>query len=252
MQPVPTDESRVSPNNQYAVSKCSQELYALTLGKRFGIPTVAVRYSITQGPRQSFYNAYTGILRSSPLLRLLNNLPPVIYEDGRQLRDYVYVGDVTQANLLVMESREVDYEVFNVGGAKPITVLEYAQIIQKAAGKDIAPGISGEFRIGESRHVISDITKLRNLGWEPRTPIAQIAQRYVECVKTQPEVSDYYASARKVMKQAGVIKSECKKASRFVPKFESPYLAFNFVFLSSTRPSQHNIMKGAENPTISP
>jgi len=115
MNLVPTDESRVNPHNQYAVSKYAQELYALTLGRRHGIPTVALRYSITQGPRQSIHNAYSGVLRSS-VIRLLNNLPPVIYEDGQQLRDYVFVGDVAQANLLALEKDTASFEVFNVGG----------------------------------------------------------------------------------------------------------------------------------------
>lgn len=206
MKPLPVDESRVGPHNQYAVSKYCQELYALALGKRYDIPTVALRYSITQGQRQSFYNAYSGILRSFTI-RLLNNLPPVIYEDGRQLRDYVYVGDVARANLLVMENEAADYQVFNVGGDRPITVLEYARIIRKLTGKGVEPEIGGEFRFGDSRHVISDISKLGELGWKPGTSIEQIARGYIEWVEGQPAVSDYYADARKVMRQAGVIRS---------------------------------------------
>jgi len=206
MQPVPCDESTVNPHNQYAVSKYSQELYALTLGKKFGIPTVALRYSITQGPRQSFYNAYSGILRSFTI-RLLNDLPPVIYEDGKQLRDYIYVNDVAQANLLAMENETIDYQVFNVGGDEAITVLEYTRIIQKLTRKDIEPEIRGEFRFGDSRHVISDISRLKNLGWEPKTSISQTAQDYIGWVRTQPAVPDYYADAHEVMKQTGVIKS---------------------------------------------
>jgi len=205
MQPLPTDESRVSPHNQYAVSKYCQELYALTLGKRYDIPTVALRYSITQGPRQSFHNAYSGILRSFTI-RLLNNLPPVIYEDGRQLRDYVYVGDVAQANLLAMESEAVDYQVFNVGGDKSTTVLQYARILSKLTGKDIEPEIPGEFRLGDGRHVISDISKLKNLGLEPKTPVERIAQEYIAWVEAQPAVADYYAAAYEAMRQSGVIR----------------------------------------------
>ena len=121
VKPLSCDESQVNPHNQYAVSKYCQELYALTLGKRHDIPTIALRYSITQGPRQSFYNAYSGVLRSFTV-RLLNNLSPVIYEDGEQLRDYVYVGDVARANLLVMENKAADYQVFNIGGGSRITV----------------------------------------------------------------------------------------------------------------------------------
>jgi len=205
MQPVLTDEARVNPANQYAISKYSQELYALILGKRYGIPTVAMRYSITQGPRQSFYNAYSGILRIFSM-RLLNNQPPVIYEDGGQLRDYGYVGDVARANLLVMEKDEANYQVFNVGGGKPTTVLEYAHLLATIMGKDIEPQIPGEFRFGDTRHIISDISKIRALGWEPTVPLEQIAREYVAWLKAQPDVGNYYTEAERVMKQVGAIR----------------------------------------------
>ena len=206
MLPVPSDESSIAPHNPYAVSKYSQELYALTLGRRYGIPTVALRYSITQGPRQSFYNAYSGILRSFTI-RLLNHRPPVIYEDGTQLRDYVYVGDVTQANLLVLESNYADCQVFNVGGGNVTSVLEYARLLAEVTGKQIEPEIPGEFRAGDTRHIISDVSKLRGFGWEAETPLRDIAREYVAWAEAQPEVRDHYARASRVMKETGVIRA---------------------------------------------
>jgi dTDP-L-rhamnose 4-epimerase len=205
IKPLPTDESRVNPHNQYAISKYSQELYALTLGKRFGIPTVVLRYSITQGPRQSFYNAYSGILRIFTT-RLLNGLQPVIYEDGQQLRDYVHVRDVAEANLLVLES-SANFEVFNVGGSKATTVLEYAKLLISLLREDIKPQSRGEFRFGDTRHIVSDISKLKGLDWQPKTPLEQIITDYLEWVQKQAEVSDYYAEAEKVMRQQGIIRS---------------------------------------------
>jgi len=206
MQPLPTDESRVSPHNQYAVSKYCQELYALTLGKRFGIPTVVLRYSITQGRRQSFYNAYSGILRIFAT-RLLHNLPPIIYEDGKQLRDYVYVGDVVIANILAMESESANYEIYNIGGNEILSASEYAKLVSRVMGKDVTPQVSGELRFGDVRHIISDISKIKKLGWQPRTSIEQIVREYIDWAREQPEVSDYYAEAEKVMKQEGVLKT---------------------------------------------
>lgn len=206
MQPLPTDESRTSPHNQYAVSKHSQELYALTLGKRFDIPTVVLRYSITQGPRQSFYNAYSGILRIFAS-RLLHNLPPIIYEDGEQLRDYVYVGDVAAANILAMESNAVNYEVYNVGGGEVLSVLQYGKLLSNVMGKGVTSEIPGEFRFGDVRHIISDVSKIKKLGWQPRTSIEQAATEFIDWARKQPEISDYYAAAEKVMKQEGVLKT---------------------------------------------
>ncbi|MCL0092273.1 SDR family NAD(P)-dependent oxidoreductase [Dehalococcoidia bacterium] len=205
MSPAMTDESIVNPHNQYAVSKYSQELYALTLGKRHNIPTVILRYGITQGPRQSFYNAYSGILRSFTV-RLLNNLPPVIYEDGQQRRDYVHVRDVAEANLLVLQNAFANFQVFNVGGSKVITVVEYARLLIALLGKDIEPQCGGKFRFGDTRHLISDISKVKGFGWQPKISLEQIIMEYIEWAQEQAEVSDYYAEAEKVMRQQGVIR----------------------------------------------
>lgn len=204
-----TDESRVNPHNQYAVSKYAQELYALVLGRRFGIPTVAMRYSITQGPRQSFYNAYSGILRIFST-RLLNNLPLVIYEDGRQMRDYVHVRDVAKANVLVLENEKADFEAYNVGGSSSLTVREYAERIITAFGKDTGTRIDNEFRFGDTRHIVSDIAKLQGLGWNPDIGIDEVIGDYLEWVKEQPGVAEYYTKAEEVMKRQGVIREAGK------------------------------------------
>src|SRR5262249_21570018 len=100
LQPTPTNEDVLDPRTMYAQSKRAQETIGLELGKTYQIPTVALRYAITQGPRQSIYHAYSGVC-SIFSTRIVNNLPPIIYEDGHQLRDYVYVGDVADANLFV-------------------------------------------------------------------------------------------------------------------------------------------------------
>jgi dTDP-L-rhamnose 4-epimerase len=200
-----TDEAVVNPHNQYAISKYSQEMYSLVLGRRYDIPTAAMRYSITQGPRQSFYNAYSGILRIFST-RLLNNMAPVVYEDGRQLRDYVHVHDVAAANVLALESDEAAYEAYNVGGNNVLTVLEYADLLIKHTGKDTGVRIDNQFRFGDTRHIVSDISKLRKLGWNPDITIDKIIEDYLNWVKEYPGASEYYTQAEEVMKQRGVIR----------------------------------------------
>jgi dTDP-L-rhamnose 4-epimerase len=207
MDPLPTGESRVNPNNQYGVSKYAQELYALTLGRRHDIPTVALRYSITQGPRQSIHNAYSGVLRSS-VIRLLNNLPPIIYEDGYQLRDYVYVGDVAKANLLALEREAANFEVFNVGGGKSLTVLEYVGMLLELYDKDIEPEISGEYRFGDTRHIFSDTSQIETcLGWRPVISLEEAARQYIDWAQSQPEIKDFYSEAAMTMKSMGVLRA---------------------------------------------
>lgn len=205
IKPLLSDESMVNPHNQYAMSKYTQEMIGLNLGRRYGIPTVCLRYSITQGARQSFHNAYSGILRIFTM-RLLNDKPPIVYEDGQQLRDYVYVGDVARANLLVLRYNRADYQVFNVGGTKATSVSEYAHILAEILGKDIEPLIPGEFRLGDTRHIVSDISKLQTLGWEPVTPLKQIVEEYVAWAQEQPEPEDYYEAAERQMRARGAIR----------------------------------------------
>jgi len=206
IKPLKIDETRVNPHTAYGISKYASEMAAYNLGRKYEIPAVNLRYSIVQGPRNSFYNAYSGICRIFTL-RLLRDLAPVVYEDGRQLRDYVYIGDVARANLLVMEKDEANYQTFNVGGRKATTVLEFAKILADKCGKNIEPGIPGEFRFGDTRHTVSDSSKLQSLGWEPATPLERIVEEYVEWVKTQPEIKDYHSEAEKIMKRMGIVQT---------------------------------------------
>jgi dTDP-L-rhamnose 4-epimerase len=204
--PVPAEEESVQPHNSYAISKYSQEMIALTLGRRHGIPSVCMRYSITQGPRQSFTNAYSGILRIFTL-RLLHDRAPVAYEDGGQLRDYVSVDDVVAANLLVLERPEADYQSFNVGGGHAMTVREYGELLARKLGKELPVEVPGEFRFGDTRHIISDIRRLCALGWEPRVSVSEIADRYIDWARHHPAARDHSVEAERVMKAAGALRA---------------------------------------------
>ncbi len=206
MQPHVTDEARVMPHNQYAMSKYTQEMLALNFGKRYNIPSAAMRFSITQGPRQSFRNAYSGVLRIFTT-RLLFNRAPICYEDGGQLRDYVSVHDVARANVLVLEDARANYQSFNVGGGGATTVAEYARLIARRLDKDLAPEIPGQFRFGDTRHIISDISKLRALGWEPRVSLDAIVDEYIAWAREQPDVRDYYADAEREMLARGTLRT---------------------------------------------
>jgi dTDP-L-rhamnose 4-epimerase len=199
-------EEYANPYNQYAISKYAQELVAIRLGKLHGIPTTALRYSITQGPRQSLYNQYSGICRIFSL-RLLHNLPPIIYEDGQQKRDYVHISDVVNANMLVLEKDEANYEVFNVGSGKATTVIEYAEKLSSKLGKGIKPEILGEYRLGDNRHSVSGIEKVRSLGWRPRKSLDDIFDDYINWLRSMGDLSDYFSEAEKAMRASGVIRS---------------------------------------------
>jgi dTDP-L-rhamnose 4-epimerase len=206
MQWIPTDEAHVKPHNQYAMSKYTQEMVALNFGERYAIPTTCLRYSIVQGKRQSFRNAYSGILRNFTQ-RLLAGNPPVCYEDGLQVRDYVYVGDVARANLLALQDARTNFHVYNVGGERSVTVLEYAELLARKINSNIAPQIPGLYRFGDTRHIVSDVSKLKALDWTPTKKVDEIADEYIAWAQEQPGLRDYYAAAEAGMLARGTLRA---------------------------------------------
>jgi dTDP-L-rhamnose 4-epimerase len=205
LQWQPSDESVIRPCNQYALSKHSQEQIAIQLGRRYDIPSAVMRYSIVQGPRQSFYNAYSGAMRIFAL-SLYFEKPPNIYEDGRQVRDFVNIQDVVDANLLVLEHPRADYAVFNVGGGVPWTVRRFYDAMQKQVGKQIEPLMKGDYRYGDTRHIFSDTRKLTSLGWTPRRTVSDSIAAYWDFLSAQKEKDDILAYAEKHMRRLNVIR----------------------------------------------
>jgi dTDP-L-rhamnose 4-epimerase len=205
LKPQPTDESTINPQNQYALSKYSQEMIGFNLGRRYSIPTVAMRYSIVQGPRQSFYNAYSGACRIFCLSYFFDK-PPVIYEDGDQIRDFVNINDVVDANLLVLEKDEADYQVFNVGGGTAYTVREFAGIVKNVFEKELDPRIPGEYRFGDTRHIVSDIQRLKGLGWAPVHSPEKSVRDYAAWLKGQVDIDDVLEYAERKMKEMNVVR----------------------------------------------
>ncbi|MEK6967022.1 MAG: GDP-mannose 4,6-dehydratase, partial [Nanoarchaeota archaeon] len=145
-----------------------QEDMALMIGRTYGIPTVALRYFNVYGPRQSLSNPYTGVAAIF-MSRLKNNNKPVIYEDGMQTRDFVSVHDIVQANMLAMESEAANYNVFNVGTGIPRTIKSIAEDLSRLLGKKISPDITNKYRKGDVRYCYSDISKIKKLGFKPKT-----------------------------------------------------------------------------------
>lgn len=205
LDPQWTDEAVVNPHNSYAISKYTQELVALNLGRRHNIPTACVRYSIVQGARQSFRNAYSGVLRIFTQ-RILHGRPPICYEDGQQLRDYVSVHDVVRANLLVLNNESVDYQVINVGGDRRVSVLEYARLVAKEIGVSIEPQVTGVYRFGDARHSFSDVSRLKGLGWAVEVPLESIVKEYVDWAQAQAGFRDYSSEAEVRMETLGTIR----------------------------------------------
>ncbi len=173
LAPIATDEAKpLQCTSVYALSKKDQEEICLLFGRIYGLPVVALRYFNIYGPRQALSNPYTGVAAIFAS-RLLNGKPPLIFEDGLQMRDFVDVRDVVAANLLALERSEADGEAINVGSGAPISVREVAATLARALGRDIPPEITGKYRAGDIRHCFAEIAKAHQLlGYEPQHKFA--------------------------------------------------------------------------------
>jgi dTDP-L-rhamnose 4-epimerase len=200
-----TPERISNPQNAYGMSKLGEEMVAINLGRRYGIPTVALRYSIVQGPRQSVYNAYSGACRIFCLSYLLGQAP-ILYEDGESIRDYVNIDDVVDANVLVLTDDRTAGRVFNIGGGKEVTTREFADIVMRQYGSAEPAAVTGEYRFGDTRHILSDISALRVLGWEPRRTPADSVAAYAEWLKGMDGLDGVLAEANARMRALGVVR----------------------------------------------
>ncbi len=175
LTPLPTPETK-PPNlsSVYALSKYDQERLCLMTGRAYNLPTVALRFFNVYGTRQALSNPYTGVLAIFAS-RLLNGNPPLIFEDGRQRRDFVHVSDIARACRLALTVPEAVDQVLNIGSGRQYTVLEIAQAMAEAVGREgTEPEVTGNYRVGDIRHCFADITLARRvLGYEPAMPFEQ-------------------------------------------------------------------------------
>ena len=198
------EEAPTGGETVYAITKADQERLVLTWGRQTGIPAVALRYSCTYGPRQSIFNPYTGVIAIFAT-RLLNGEPPVLYEDGEQTRDFCYVEDVARANVLAAATDALDGLPVNVGSGRATTIREVAEIVAGVLDVSIEPVVRGEVRPGEMRHLISGISRARSIGFEPRVDLADGIGRYLEWIRTQGDVRDYFAEAEQILREKRIV-----------------------------------------------
>jgi len=202
---LPTPEhAPIGGETVYAITKVDQERLALTWGRQSGIPTVALRYSCTYGPRQSIFNPYTGVIAIFST-RLLSGQPPVLYEDGEQTRDLCFVEDIARANLLAATTDALDGLPVNVGSGVATTIREVARMISDALDIRIEPIARGEFRPGEMRHLTSDISRIRVAGYTPQVDLAAGIERYLAWIRAQGDVRDYFAAAEAILRAKRIV-----------------------------------------------
>jgi dTDP-L-rhamnose 4-epimerase len=175
-----TEEHAARPATMYAISKLAQEQCALSLARDLDLPVVALRYHNVYGPGMPRGTPYAGVA-SFFKSRLLAGEPPVVHEDGAQLRDFVRVEDVARANLLAADAPldRVAGEAFNVASGEPRSVLDFALALCAALRPDLKPSLPGTYRAGDARHVHASIGKARRvLSFEPRVGFAEGLRRF--------------------------------------------------------------------------
>ena len=204
---LPTDEeSKLHPTSVYGHTKQSQEELCMIVGKSINLPVVAFRFQNVYGPGQSLKNPYTGIL-SIFSTRIKNGNDLNIFEDGLETRDFVYIEDITDSIILGIENDNANFQSFNVGSGEKIDVLTVANTLKEKYGSNVNINVSGNYRLGDIRHNLGDLTKIRTLlGFEPKVKFTEGISNFVDWVEKQNVESDNYEASIEEMKKKGLYK----------------------------------------------
>jgi dTDP-L-rhamnose 4-epimerase len=204
--PVPTPEwKRPTLASVYALTKYVQERLTLTLAPAYGMEGVALRLFNVYGPGQALSNPYTGVLAIFAS-RLLNNQPPMVFEDGRQRRDFVHVDDVARAFVLALEEPSAAGQVFNIGSGQDRSILQVGEMLAAAMNKpDLVPETLGKARVGDIRHCFADVSLAREiLGFEARMDFSEGLAALAGWVASQT-AHDRVTEARRELESRGLV-----------------------------------------------
>lgn len=204
------EDSKIHPTSVYGITKQIQEELVMTVCPKIGIIPVAFRYQNVYGPGQSLSNPYTGIL-SIFSTRIKNNNEIIIFEDGKESRDFVYIDDVVNATILGLERKEADKYVFNVGTGVSIDVLRVANTLNKYYGREVPLNISGNYRLGDIRHNYADISLIKErLEFVPQWTFESGIKKFIEWVNEQQVFDDKYDESINELKSKGLYKLQHK------------------------------------------
>jgi nucleoside-diphosphate-sugar epimerase len=168
--PIKREDMTPNPTSPYGVSKLAAEKYVQLFHKVYGLETVSLRYFNVYGPRQRFdiQCAYGGAITIFTN-RLLKNLPPIIYGDGEQTRDFVYIENVVEANMLALNAQKAAGEVFNIGTGTNVSLNQVTNTLKEILNRKDLKNVHADPRPTDIRHGYADITKAQKiLGYNPR------------------------------------------------------------------------------------
>ena len=204
---LPTaEDAQLSPLSVYGVTKLTQEQLTLAVGRALGISAIALRYQNVYGPGQSLSNPYTGIL-SIFSTRIRNGRSINVFEDGTESRDFVYIDDVVDATVRSIEHPETLIASLNVGSGVPTSVMTIAETLQLQLGTNVSVAVSGQFRVGDIRHNVAELTAVsRTLGFAPTVAFADGVARFVEWVLSEAVQADRYDESLAELRDKGLFK----------------------------------------------
>ncbi|MDX1872133.1 NAD-dependent epimerase/dehydratase family protein [Mycolicibacterium sp. 120266] len=201
-----TEDSKIHPSSVYGITKQTQESLVMTVGPTLGVATVALRYQNVFGPGQSLSNPYTGILSIfSTLIRQGKSIN--VFEDGLESRDFVYIDDVVRATAQAALDPRADDQIFNVGSGVATTVSTVVDELMRAYGRTVPVDITGNFRLGDIRHNLADLTRVRELlGFEPLVDFRTGVQAFAQWVQDQELTDGGYEASLREMREKKLLK----------------------------------------------
>jgi dTDP-L-rhamnose 4-epimerase len=200
------ENGSLKPKSIYGITKLCQEQMIMESARSFSIPCVTLRFQNVYGPGQSLFNPYTGIL-SIFSTRIRQGKPLSIFEDGKESRDFVFIDDVVRSLILSLEKEEANDQIFNIGSGEKHTVLDVARLLQEKLDLYTKIEITGNFRLGDIRHNVADISKAQALlGFDHETNLSGGLGRFASWVLSQPIPEDHSDLALQEMKERGLFK----------------------------------------------
>ncbi|MFV0982673.1 NAD-dependent epimerase/dehydratase family protein [Latilactobacillus sakei] len=170
------ETSSIDPMSPYAIDKFATERFMVDYGKLYGLPTVCTRFFNVYGPKQNPQSPYSGVL-SIVSDCLVRDDVFTLFGDGSQTRDYVYIDDVVDALLILATTSDVKWDVYNVATGQSISLIDVIKAYECASNKKLKVA-KKEARLGDVQSSLADITKLRNLGYEPKVSVTDGLVKY--------------------------------------------------------------------------
>ena len=201
-----TEDSKIHPSSVYGITKQARESLVMTVGPTLGIASVGLRYQNVFGPGQSLTNPYTGIL-SIFSAQIRQDKSINVFEDGLESRDFVYVDDVARVTAQAALDPRANGQVLNVGSGVGTSVSDVVDELMRAYGRTVPVEITGNFRLGDIRHNVADLTRVRDvLEFEPQVTFRDGVEAFARWVQEQEPVEGGYEASLDEMRDRRLLK----------------------------------------------